>query len=60
MNKADAPDNWLEIRTVAADAGRYLDCYRVVARRRSSARLNEIIVSVPSSYMKKPLLRTLP
>ena len=52
-----APENQLEIETVEADGGRYLGYNRVVARRRLNACLNEPIVSRPSDYVRKPLLR---
>lgn len=52
-----APDNLVEIGAVQADAGRYLGYYRVVGRRRADAQLQEPIVSVPSNYVYKPLLR---
>ena len=52
-----APENQLEIETVEADGGRYLGYNRVVARRRLNACLNEPIVSIPSDYVRKPLLR---
>jgi len=55
---AVAPNNVLEIRTIEADRGRYLGYVRLVARRRAEARLDEPIVSVPSEYAKKPLLRS--
>jgi SAM-dependent methyltransferase len=52
-----APENRLEIDTLKADGGRHLGYNRVVGRRRLSACLNEPIVSIPSSYVRKPLLR---
>jgi ubiquinone/menaquinone biosynthesis C-methylase UbiE len=52
-----APDNHLEIDSVAADQGRHLGYYRVVARRRPDARLHDAIVSIPADYVPKPLLR---
>lgn len=52
-----APDNRLELETVAADAGRYLGYVRVVGRRRADAALFEPIVSVPVPYKAAPLLR---
>lgn len=55
-----APDNQLEIRSVESDGGRHLGYNRVVGRRRPSACLNEPIVSVPSNYVRKPLLRSQP
>ncbi|HEY7672018.1 MAG TPA: methyltransferase domain-containing protein [Gammaproteobacteria bacterium] len=52
-----APDNTTEIRAVEADRGRYLGYLRLVGGRRAAARLSEPIVSVPSEYVQKPLLR---
>jgi SAM-dependent methyltransferase len=52
-----APDNSLEIQTVEADRGSYLGYVRLVGRRRIDAQLDEPIVSVPSEYTKRPLLR---
>jgi cyclopropane fatty-acyl-phospholipid synthase-like methyltransferase len=52
-----APDNAVEITAVEADRGRYLAYVRVVGRRRPEARLDEPIVSVPTKYVKTPLLR---
>jgi SAM-dependent methyltransferase len=53
-----APDNTVEIQTVEGDRGRYLGYVRIVGRRRADARLDEPIVSVPSSYEIKSLLRS--
>jgi hypothetical protein len=53
-----APDNATEIRAVEADSGRRLGYVRVVGRRRVEAQLQEPIVSVPTQYDKKPLLRS--
>ena len=55
-----APENRLEIDTVVADGGRYLGYNRVVGRRRPDACVNEPIVSVPSNYVRQPLLRGRP
>jgi SAM-dependent methyltransferase len=52
-----APDNVTELQAIEADRGRYLGYVRVVARRRPDARLDEPITSVPSAFVKKPLLR---
>lgn len=51
-----APENEDEIKTVEADQGRYLGYTRLVGRR-SDVKLAEQIISVPSHYIKKPLLR---
>jgi ubiquinone/menaquinone biosynthesis C-methylase UbiE len=52
------PDNETEIKTIEADAGRYLGYVRLVGRRRGQATLADHIVSVPAQYTKKPLLRS--
>ncbi len=52
------PDNRVEIEALAADRGRYLGYARVVGRRRTEAKLDEPITSVPVEYTKKPLLRS--
>jgi SAM-dependent methyltransferase len=52
-----APDNTAEIQALEADAGRHLGYVRVVARRRPEAQLQEQVLSVPTQYVKKPLLR---
>ncbi len=53
-----APDNAAEIQALEADRGSYLGYVRLVGRRRVEARLDEPIVSIPSEYAKKPLLRS--
>ena len=53
-----APDNESEIRALEADRGNYLGYVRLVGRRRSQATLADPIVSLPSHYTKKPLLRS--
>ncbi len=59
LDPADiAPDNAAEIQALEADRGSYLGYVRVVGRRRAEARLDEPIVSVPTQYTKKPLLRS--
>jgi cyclopropane fatty-acyl-phospholipid synthase-like methyltransferase len=52
-----APDNAAEIQALEADRGRYLGYVRVVAHRRSDVKLEEPVTSVPTAYVKKPLLR---
>jgi hypothetical protein len=52
-----SPDNAAEIQALQADRGSYLGYVRLVGRRRADARLDEPIVSIPSEYAKKPLLR---
>ena len=53
-----APDNAAEIQALEADRGSYLGYVRLVGRRRADARLDEPIVSIPSEYVRKPLLRS--
>ena len=55
--KVVAPDNTVELQALEADRGNYLGYVRVVARRRADARVDEPIVSVPTEYVKRPLLR---
>jgi len=52
-----APDNLAEIQALEADRGNYLGYVRFVGRRRADAVLEEPVVSVPTQYTKKPLLR---
>lgn len=52
------PDNDAEIRAVEADRGRYLGYVRAIGRRRSDAKLDEPIVSIPTQYARRRLLRT--
>jgi SAM-dependent methyltransferase len=55
--KLVAPDNATEVRALEADAGRFLGYVRVVGRRRAGVDVAEPVVSVPTEYGKKPLLR---
>lgn len=55
--KAVAPENEPEIKALEADRGSYLGYVRVVGRRRREAKLEDPIVSVPTEYKKRPLLR---
>jgi len=50
------PDNATEIRTLESDAGSHLGYVRVVGRR-TEAPASEPIVSVPTQYEKRTLLR---
>ena len=52
-----APDNAVELQAVESDGGRWLGYVRAVGRLRPDARLDEPIVSIPTLYVKKPLLR---
>src|SRR3954469_22104318 len=56
-HKLIAPDNAAEIQALEADRGRSLGYVRVVGRRRTDSHLEEPIVSVPTQYTKRPLLR---
>jgi SAM-dependent methyltransferase len=53
-----APDNEVEIKALEADRGSFLGYVRVVGRRRADVKLPDHIVSVPTHYTRKPLLRT--
>ena len=52
------PENSAELRALEADEGRYLGYVRAVGRRRSEAKLDEPILSIPSQYTKAPLLQS--
>jgi cyclopropane fatty-acyl-phospholipid synthase-like methyltransferase len=56
-HKTAFPDNALEIKAVEADRGKHLGYVRVVGRRKSEAKLEDRIVSIPMQYTQKPLLR---
>lgn len=56
-HKVVASENHLEIATLEADQGRCLGYYRVVAHRRPQVQLPDPIISIPASYVSKPLLR---
>ena len=55
--RAIAPENEVEIKALEADCGRYLGYVRLVGGRRADVKLADHIVSVPTQYTKKPLLR---
>jgi cyclopropane fatty-acyl-phospholipid synthase-like methyltransferase len=55
-HKVVAPDNAAEIQAVDADRGSYLGYVRVVGRRMVVA-LDEPIASVPTEYVRQPLMR---
>ena len=55
--RAVAPENSTEIEAVQADRGRFIGYVRLVGRRRSDARLDTPITSLPSEYTRNPLLR---
>jgi hypothetical protein len=48
------------IKALEADRGEYLGYVRIVGRRRTDAILPEQILSVPTEYIKRPLLRIEP
>jgi cyclopropane fatty-acyl-phospholipid synthase-like methyltransferase len=56
--RAVAPDNEVEIKALEADRGDYLGYVRCVGRRRHDAALADLVMSVPTEYCKKPLLRS--
>lgn len=55
-HKTIAPDNLAEIQTLEADRGNHLGYVRVVGTR-TDAPTEEPIVSIPTQYAKRPLLR---
>ena len=57
-HRAVAPDNESEIQALEADRGSYLGYVRLVGRRNGQTALADRIVSAPTEYTKKPLLRT--
>ena len=54
--RAVSPDNAPEIAALGADAGRWPTHVRAVGRRTGLA-LEDPIVTVPSGYTQRPLLR---
>lgn len=50
-----APDNAVEIKAIEADHGDHIGYVRVVGRR-GEVKLPDHVVSVPTQYIKKPLL----
>ena len=52
-----APDNAVEIRALEADQGRYIGYVRAVGHRLPESQLEEPIVSIPTEYVRKPMLR---
>jgi cyclopropane fatty-acyl-phospholipid synthase-like methyltransferase len=57
-HKMIAPENQREIKALEADHGNYLGYIRCVGRLLRDANLADPIVSLPTEYTKKPLLRT--
>jgi SAM-dependent methyltransferase len=51
------PDNRVEIAALEADAGQYLGYVRAIGRRKPDAKVEPPIVSMPSEYTRKPVLR---
>jgi SAM-dependent methyltransferase len=56
--RAGWPDNTVEIKALEADGGRFLGYVRLIGRRRSQVNLGDPLVSIPTQYEKKPLLRS--
>lgn len=56
-HRAIAPENAVELAALDADQGRYLGYVRAIGRRRSDVPLSEPIISVPTEYAEKPILR---
>jgi SAM-dependent methyltransferase len=54
-----APDNKVELQALKADRGAYLGYVRVVGRRRVGIELEEPVASMPTRYVKQPLLRSM-
>ncbi len=55
-----APDNLVELEAVESDRGDYIGYVRIVGRRRAHVQLDDPIISLPSEYVQKPLLRSTP
>ena len=58
--QAHSPRQGSGDQALEADRGEYLGYVRLVGRRRTDAILPDQILSVPTEYIKKPLLRTEP
>jgi cyclopropane fatty-acyl-phospholipid synthase-like methyltransferase len=52
-----APENAVEIEAITADQGRTIGYVRMVGRRRDGVSLGDIAASVPTTYVRKPMLR---
>jgi cyclopropane fatty-acyl-phospholipid synthase-like methyltransferase len=52
------PGNRAEIQALEADRGQYLGYVRIVGRRQGQAKLEDLVVSIPTQYTKQPLLRS--
>src|SRR3989442_11045643 len=57
VHRVIAPDNEVEIKAVEADRGNTIGYVRLVARRNGQVKLEDLILSVPAQYTRKPLLR---
>jgi cyclopropane fatty-acyl-phospholipid synthase-like methyltransferase len=55
--KVVAPENLVEIQAVESDRGNYLGYVRAIGRRRTDAKLEEVVQSIPAQYNRRPLLR---
>jgi SAM-dependent methyltransferase len=53
-----APHNEVEIKAIEADRGNTIGYVRVVAHRNGQVKLEDLILSHPAQYTKKPLLRS--
>lgn len=51
------PENKLELDAITADQGRTIGYVRAVARRLPESKIDPPIVSVPTTYVRQPLLR---
>ncbi|MEJ7828196.1 MAG: class I SAM-dependent methyltransferase [Segetibacter sp.] len=56
-HQAIVPDNNVEIKAIETDSGHNLGYVRVVGRKRFGMEAEEPILSIPTQYSKKPLLR---
>ena len=56
-HKVIAPDNGVEIEALESDHGRNLGYVRLIGRRSTQVKFEEQILSVPTQYTKKLLLR---
>lgn len=52
------PDNAAEIRALEADRGENLGYVRVIGQRRTDARMDDPVSSIPAHYVPQPLLRS--
>jgi SAM-dependent methyltransferase len=52
-----APENQVEIEAIQADQGKNVGYIRALARRKEQLNLEDLPLSIPAQYIKKPLLR---